>query len=195
MILLLLRGRSLADVRAALEEASRRVAEWHAHQRGQAVLMFYFSGHSDGQVLEIAGGALPFAELRRSLVASAADVRVVIVDSCRSGALLALKGGTLGQAFDIRLADDLASTGEALVASSAADEAALESAEIGASFFSHHFISGLRGQPTCRATGSSRSRKPSSTPRRAPSGQHRIRSSAPSTRPTTTAWPDVASSC
>jgi hypothetical protein len=141
----LLRGPTPDTVRAALDEAARRVASWHAEKRGQVVLLFYYSGHSDGQVLELGGQALPFSEVRRRLASSGADVRLVIVDSCRSGALLALKGGTLGQAFDIRLADDLASTGEAFIASSAADESALESSEIGASFFSHHLISGLRG--------------------------------------------------
>jgi len=143
--MLLLRGPTVVEVRAALDEATRRIALWHKDNRGQVVLIFYFSGHSDGSVLELAGQGLPFAELRRRVTDAGADVRLVILDSCRSGALLALKGGTLGQPFDIRLADDLASTGEAMIASSAADEAALESSEIGASFFSHHLISGLRG--------------------------------------------------
>ncbi len=143
--LTLLRAPTVAAVRAALATASARIARWHAETHGQAVLLFYFSGHSDGQVLELGRDVLPFAELRRRLSSSGADVRLAIVDSCRSGALLALKGGTLGQAFDIRLTDDLGSTGDAFIASSAADEAALESAEIGASFFSHHLISGLRG--------------------------------------------------
>ena len=142
---MLLRGPTLAELRGALDAASRRVERWHAERQGQAELIFYFSGHSDGQVLELGGDALPFSELRQRMTASGADVRLVIVDSCRSGALLALKGGTLGQAFDIRLADDLGSSGDVFIASSAADEAALESSEIGASFFSHHFISGLRG--------------------------------------------------
>jgi len=142
---LLLRGPTAAEVRAALVEVKQRIARWHADHRGQVVLIFYFSGHSDGAVLELAGQGLPFAELRGRVTDAGADVRLVILDSCRSGALLALKGGTLGQPFDIRLADDLASTGEAMIASSAADEAALESSEIGASFFSHHLISGLRG--------------------------------------------------
>ncbi len=142
---LLLRGPTVAAVRGAIDEGTRRVAAWHAAQHGQAVLLFYFSGHSDGQVLELGNEALPFAELRQRMTSSGAEVRLTIVDSCRSGALLALKGGTLGQAFDIRLADELASTGEVLIASSAADESALESSEIGASFFSHHLISGLRG--------------------------------------------------
>jgi hypothetical protein len=142
---LLLRGPTPTEVRAAIDEVTRRITHWHEEKRGQVVLIFYFSGHSDGAVLELANQGLAFADLRRRVTDTGADVRLVILDSCRSGALLALKGGTLGQPFDIRLADDLASTGEAMIASSAADEAALESAEIEASFFSHHLISGLRG--------------------------------------------------
>jgi hypothetical protein len=143
--ILLLRGPTPAEVRAALDEAARRTARWHAQHRGQVVLMFYFSGHSDGTMLEMGNQGLPFAEVRRRVDDVGADVRLVILDSCRSGALLALKSGTLGESFDIRMTDDLASTGEAMITSSAADEAALESAEIGGAFFSHHLISGLRG--------------------------------------------------
>jgi hypothetical protein len=142
---LLLRGPSPAEVRLALDEATRRTRDWHVQHRGQVVLMFYFSGHSDGKLLELGRQGLPFAEVRARLGEVGADVRLVVLDSCRSGALLALKGGTLGQAFDIRMTDELASTGEALITSSAADESALESSEIEGSFFSHHLISGLRG--------------------------------------------------
>lgn len=150
---LLLRGPSPVEVRAALDEATRRIVRWHEEHRGQAALIVYYSGHSDGAVLELGGQRLPFAELRQRVTAAGAEVRLMILDSCRSGALLALKGGTLGQPFDIRLADDLVSTGEAMIASSAADEAALESSEIGASFFSHHFISGLRGAADASGDG------------------------------------------
>ncbi len=150
---LLLRGPSPAEVLAALDDVTQRIVRWHAEHRGQVVLIFYFSGHSDGVVLELGGQRLPFAELRQRVSAAGAEVRLMILDSCRSGALLALKGGTLGQPFDIRLADDLVSTGEAMIASSAADEAALESSEIGGSFFSHHFISGLRGAADASGDG------------------------------------------
>jgi len=108
-------------------------------------VLFYFSGHSDGQALELGADRLTFSELRRRLAALGADVRVVLVDSCKSGALLAAKGGRPGPGFQIRLTDELASTGEALLTSSAADEVALESREIAGSFFTHHLISGLRG--------------------------------------------------
>ena len=72
------------------------------------LLIFYFSGHSDGQALELGRERVTFDDLRRLLAQTNADVRVAIVDSCRSGALLAAKGGTAGPGYDIRLNDDLA---------------------------------------------------------------------------------------
>jgi Caspase domain len=141
----LLRGAPVEALRASLERVSARVHELQAGPRTRVVLLFYFSGHSDGEALELGHHLLRFSEVRRWLEATGAAVRLVILDSCRSGGLLAVKGGTLGPAFDVRLADNMASTGEAVITSSAAREAALESSEIGGSFFSHHLISGLRG--------------------------------------------------
>ena len=143
--LFLLQGKDLATLQAALAHAKQRIAAFHADPTSRVVVLFYFSGHSDGEALELGSERLTFAQLRAWLATAGADVRVALVDSCKSGALLAAKGGTPGPAFQIRLTDDVASTGEALLTSSAADEVALESREIGGSFFTHHFISGLRG--------------------------------------------------
>lgn len=143
--LFLLQGRDLNALRGALDLAKSRVVDWHKSSDARVVLMFYFSGHSDGTAIEIGRERLTFSELRKWLSSTGAEVRVAIVDSCRSGALLATKGGRPGPAFQIRLSDDLASRGEALLTSSAADELALESKEIRGSFFTHHFVSGLRG--------------------------------------------------
>jgi len=143
--LLLVNGQPVAAIRAALAQVRARVVEWRRKPGMRVVLLFYFSGHSDGQSLEIGREQLPFAELKRWLADTQADVRLAIVDSCRSGALLAMKGGALGPSFDIRLIDNVAASGEALITSSAADESALESKELSGSFFSHHLMSGLRG--------------------------------------------------
>lgn len=141
----LLQGRSLAAVAEAFARAKERIAGFRKDPSNRIVLLFYFSGHSDGEALELGSDRLTFSDLRRWLASAGADVRVALVDSCKSGALLSAKGGTPGQGFQIRLTDELASTGEALLTSSAADEVALESREIAGSFFTHHFISGLRG--------------------------------------------------
>jgi hypothetical protein len=143
--LFLLQGKNLATLEATLTRAKDKIT---AYQRGgldRVVVLFYFSGHSDGVALELGRDRYTFAALRRWLSDTGADVRVALVDACKSGALLATKGGTPGPAFQIRLSDDLASTGEALLTSSAADENALESKEIGGSFFTHHLVFGLRG--------------------------------------------------
>ncbi len=151
--LFLLPGRSAAELRAALAAARARIIDWRRSPGTRILILFYFSGHSDGNALELGRDLVRFAEIRDNLERTGADMRLTIIDSCKSGSLLALKGGTRGPAFDVRLAESLASTGEALISSSAADEAALESAEIGGSFFSHHLLSGLRGAADASADG------------------------------------------
>ena len=151
--LFLLEGRDRAAVGAAFDRARRRLEDLRRDPTNRTVVLFYFSGHSDGEALELGGDRIGFAELRRWLAETGADVRVALLDSCKSGALLAAKGGTPGAPFQIRLTDDLASTGEVLLTSSAADEVALESREIGGSFFTHHFISGLRGAADASGDG------------------------------------------
>lgn len=143
--LFLLHGGTLGEVRGLFARAAGQIAMWRREPDARVVLLFYFSGHSDGEALELGSERLAFAQLRAWLAGTGADVRVVIVDSCRSGALLAAKGGKPGAGFQIRLSDSVASNGEALLTSSAADEIALESREIHGSFFTHHLVSGLRG--------------------------------------------------
>jgi hypothetical protein len=142
--LILLKGSSLGTLRLAFEATARRVRE-HTEHGGSALVLFYFSGHSDGEALELEHERLSFVELRKWLHETSATVRLAIVDSCQSGALLAQKGGRKGASFDVRLADELSSRGEAVLTSAAASEAALESREIAGSFFTHHLVSGLRG--------------------------------------------------
>jgi hypothetical protein len=143
--LFLLQGRGLADLEHTLAAARDRVAEWARVPEARVFLLFYFSGHSDGQALDLGEEQLPFDQLKTWLASSGADLRLIVVDSCRSGALFTRKGGTPIEPFEIHLVDDLGSAGEAMITSSAADESSLESAEIRGSFFTHHLISGLRG--------------------------------------------------
>ena len=143
--LFLLQDQSAAALSKTFEQVRQRVLGFHQDPGARVVIVFYFSGHSDGVALELGRDRVTFSELRRWLASVGADVRIALVDSCQSGALLATKGGKPSAEFQIRLTDELASTGEVLLTSSAADEVALESSEIGGSFFTHHFVSGLRG--------------------------------------------------
>jgi hypothetical protein len=147
-----LREQPLPVVRSTIAAVRRKILAARASSR-RVVLLFYFSGHSDGQALELGEERWEFADVRRALQELGADVRIAIIDSCKSGALLAEKGAAPGPTFDIRFTDDLATSGEAVLTSSAAHEAALESGEIRSSFFSHHFISGLRGAADASGDG------------------------------------------
>jgi len=141
----LLQGRSRADVDAALQWVTAQVARAHARAEARVLVIFYFSGHSDGAALELGGDRLSYASLRAALTATGAEVRLAIIDACRSGGFLAVKGGTPGPAFQIRLTDALDASGEVFLTSSAADEVALESPALGGSYFTENLITGLRG--------------------------------------------------
>jgi hypothetical protein len=142
---LLLQGQTLGAVETAIAEVKQRIEAYRRQPDTRTMLLFYFSGHSDGESLEFGREKLAYARLKALLAGTEADVRLVIVDACRSGRGIGIKGARPTEAFDIKLLDTLTTSGEAFITSSAADEAALESAEVKGSFFTHHFVSGLRG--------------------------------------------------
>lgn len=137
-----LRQPSAATLTAELDAISRRIA---AAGASDAVLVFYYSGHADARALLLDSTPLELGALRAQVESSPAAVRVMILDACRSGALTRVKGGTPGPSFAIRVDDDLASRGLAILTSSAAGENAQESDELGASYFTHHLSSALIG--------------------------------------------------
>jgi hypothetical protein len=143
--LLLLQGGSALEIERAFALLTARTTALHRDPSTHVVLLFYFSGHSDGAALELGADRLGFGDLRRLLAQSGAEVKVAIVDACQSGALLSTKGGSAGPGFHVSLADDEGARGSVFLTSSAGSEYALESAEVQGSYFTHHLVSGLRG--------------------------------------------------
>jgi hypothetical protein len=143
--ILLLQGRKAVDLERAIADVRDRIVAFKRSPDIRTVLIFFFSGHSDGESMELGAEKLPYLRLKAMLAGSGADVRVSIVDACKSGGGLREKGGKPVEPFIIKLADTLQQTGEAFITSSAADEAALESNEVMGSYFTHNLISGLRG--------------------------------------------------
>ncbi len=140
----LLASPTAAQVDAALRGVEARVAEVQA-RGGQAVLLFYYSGHARGGELLLGDTRLGMAGLRRALAASRAEVRLAFLDACESGAITRLKGGRRAPSFLVDLAPANLSRGHVIITSSSEDEASQESDEIGGSFFTHYLVSGLRG--------------------------------------------------
>lgn len=136
-------------LRAALDELRRRVAALRAAPRVEVI--FYYSGHADEEGLLLRGARLPYQDLRRWLEQVGADVRVAVIDSCASGALTRGKGGRVISPFLVDTSQRV--SGQAILTSSAWDEASQESDRIAASFFTAALLTGLRGAADANRDG------------------------------------------
>jgi Caspase domain len=137
------RGQGAAAVRRALAVVHQRASVRSVGT--QTVLLVYYSGHADAAALHLGGDRLPIDELERGVRDSPATVRLLLVDSCRSGSLTRRKGGQVSTAFSIDIDERLAAQGFIVLTSSSASEDAQESDELRGSFFTHYLASGLVG--------------------------------------------------
>ena len=132
----------LSSLEAALTTLSARLVQ--AKAKGVRVeVLFYYSGHSDETGLLLGGKHYPYKTLRDRISNLPAEVKIAILDSCASGAFTRTKGGSRRPAFLVDESSQVA--GYAFLASSSATELAQESDRIASSFFTHYFVSGLRG--------------------------------------------------
>ena len=141
---ILLKEPKVRDFMQGLEQLSRRASESRPPAGGgRTEVLVYYSGHADEKGLLLGDDRYSYQSLRDRLDETPADVRIAVLDACASGAFTRLKGGKPRKAF---LVDESASMrGHAFLTSSAETEAAQESDRIGASYFTHYLVSGLRG--------------------------------------------------
>jgi len=129
-----------ASLIVALGELRRRI-EAVDDQRTEVIV--YYSGHSDERGLLLRTQRFTYKELREALENLDSDVRIAILDSCASGAMVTGKGGRHVAGFLANEANQVA--GHAYLTSSAADEMSQEAASLGGSYFTHSLVTGLRG--------------------------------------------------
>lgn len=129
--------RTLLGINAALRARA-------ADGKNTALVVFY-SGHADAESLHLRGTRLPIEELRALVSGSAATMRILVVDACRSGSVTRVKGMRSAPEFAIRIEDRVEAEGTAMISSSTAGESSQESDRLRASFFSHHLVNALRG--------------------------------------------------
>jgi hypothetical protein len=143
----------LLDPRPAeLVAALDGVAQTVAGVQGNALVVFYYSGHSDGQSLFPHGEPMGLADLRSRIEHLGARIRVGILDTCRGGGWTQSKGLSLGPPLTDLLNVD--TEGTALVSSSSGLENAHEAEALHGSFFTHHLVAGLRGAADSSHDGS-----------------------------------------
>ena len=133
-----------SDVLSALAKVEKQAAEAARHGEHTA-LFFYYSGHAKDGALRLGESRLPIDALKGLVAAAPVDVRIVILDSCRSGSITRSKGARKAPAFAIESESPRDAKGLVILTSSASDEDSQESDAIGGSYFSHHLASGLLG--------------------------------------------------
>jgi hypothetical protein len=143
--LLLLRGETDETVRSALISMNQRLRNRLADGGVEILLFVFYSGHADAEALHLGGTRLPVRELRELVGGSAATVRLLVMDACRSGSLTVAKGGTRAPPLSIQIEPTLAAEGALFLASSSINEDAQESDELRGSFFTHYLTTGLLG--------------------------------------------------
>lgn len=142
----LLLGENAQTVRRALEDLNAEIRGQISAGQPSALLVFY-SGHADATSLHLRGTSLPLDELKKLVQGSAATMRLLIVDACRSGTITRVKGMQASESFDIQLegGGGGGAEGLAILTSSSAGESSQESDRLRGSFFTHHLLNALRG--------------------------------------------------
>ncbi|MDR2588166.1 MAG: caspase family protein, partial [Spirochaetales bacterium] len=120
------------------EEVSRAKK---VHKRTE--IIFYYSGHSDEEGLLLDSERYSYRQLRERVNTVPSDMRIVILDSCSSGAFTRAKGGSKTKPFLID--SSVSAEGYAFLTSSSAEESSQESDRIRSSYFTHSLLTGLRG--------------------------------------------------
>jgi len=133
---------SVREINRHIDAMHEQVLRARGNNR-RTEIIFYYSGHSDEEGLLLNREMYSYRDLRNRISSIPADMRIVVLDSCASGAFTRLKGGERTLPF---LADSsFSAEGHAFLTSSSANEASQESDRISASFFTHSLVAGLRG--------------------------------------------------
>jgi hypothetical protein len=151
--MLMLRSEDGETVRRSLISLNDRIRT-ETVNGAQSELVVYYSGHSDQAALHLGRTTLELLQLEQLVRGSAATLRVLILDSCRSGALTRVKGGTIQPGFEIALDQRIPSDGVIFWTASSESENAQESDVLRGSFFTHYLVSGLLGAADRDGNGS-----------------------------------------
>jgi hypothetical protein len=142
----LLIGASASQLLSAIVAVEMQAADAAKHGEKTA-LLFYYSGHAKDGSLRLGETRIPVDGIKARIASSQFDVRIAILDSCKSGAMSTTrtKGARRAPAFEIQADAARDAKGLVILTSSTSDEDSQESDTIGGSYFSHHLASGLLG--------------------------------------------------
>lgn len=146
---LVLTRATASKVTERFAELQGRVAELKAAGK-RVELIVFASGHGKAGALHLTGTSLELEALRELSRQCGADLTITIVDACEAGARE--KGAAKGPSYALTVQPP-AVTGEVFIASSGSSESAQEWDVLSGSLFTHHLLSGLRGDADTDADG------------------------------------------
>jgi hypothetical protein len=114
--------------------------------------MFYYSGHSDENGLNLKDGLINKAKFHDLLAKITSKVKIVVLDSCFSGSLKT-KGVTKSKPIELVQYNVDEPTGSVILTSSSGKELSYESDKLKGSIFTYHLVSGLYGQADSNTDG------------------------------------------
>jgi hypothetical protein len=123
----------------------RTTVRGRAAEGERSLLFVYYSGHADAVAMHLDGAQLRWAEMTAQAKSVGADTRLIVVDACRSGSVTHVKGVRAEPLFALPNSEPEVPQGYAVLTSASANEDAQESVALGGSFFTHYFVSALRG--------------------------------------------------
>jgi len=136
----LILGKGPEEVITAIEHTAQ---EMQAEAGG--VLFFYFAGHGDAENLHLGREILKRRTLIDKLASTSADLKLVVLDTCKTHLVGRQKGVKASPSFDIGVLRFEEHRGLVVISSSQEGEPAHESDVLGGSIFTHYFVSALRG--------------------------------------------------
>ena len=138
-------GKNPQTILNAVRSLQTQASHLLRNSQDHLLFIFYFSGHSDGNLMEMGPSQLDFTLLHNEISKIPSTVRLIILDTCHSGHMIQTKGGSKVPPLSIPADEPDLPKGEIIITSSTGLEDSLESSELQGSFFTHYFVSGLRG--------------------------------------------------
>ncbi|MEL6547034.1 MAG: caspase family protein, partial [Myxococcota bacterium] len=129
-----------------LEEAVNALADQIVSDgASNATVFFYFSGHADRRAIHVHGERFDLEQIEDWLAGVPAQLRVSVVDACRSAVDVRLKGFSTTDSFAIQLEPASRVQGLITMRSAADGEASQESRSLEGAVFTHYLLNALRG--------------------------------------------------
>ena len=139
----LLIGKDAATLQDTINEVVGRLLE--LRRKGATSVIIYLAAHADGENLHLEGTLFPVKKLRQLVNRMPADLRLVVIDACRTPVLARQRGISRGPAVEVSLDRSEKVEGTVMIHSASFGEPAQEWTFLRGALFTHHLLSGLRG--------------------------------------------------